>query len=52
MELEYQVIDELPDYWKMKIIDKKKCPYCSGGLMRVKKPIEHFKCIRCERRYV
>ena len=51
MEMEYQLINELPDYWKMKIEIMKICPYCNGGLMRVKKPIEHLKCIRCDRRY-
>lgn len=54
----YFKIEELPDYWKMKIEgwgwgprSRPRCPYDGGGLVKYDQPIDHVQCVKCGRNY-
>jgi len=56
-DFEYIRIDELPDYWGMKIRGwgyrpRPRCPWDGGALARSSEPIDHVQCLKCGRNYV
>lgn len=55
---EYVLIEELPDYWRMKIrgwgwgaSSRPRCPYDGGGFVTERQPIDHVRCVKCGRNY-
>ena len=54
----YFKMDELPEYWRMKIRGwgwgpsaRPRCPYDGGGLVKESQPIDHVQCLKCGRNY-
>lgn len=57
-EFVYLKIEELPEYWRMKIRGwgwgerlRPQCPYDGGSLARDTQPIKHVQCLKCGRNY-
>ena len=51
----YEKIEELPDYWRMKIRGWGRkapaCPWDGGALARMDQPMDHVQCVKCGRNY-